>query len=229
MNARANLKMVRTAVTLEVWNTVNSWYHDIGKYEKEKYNSKDLPEILDWVKRQVNLIKGTIDNTQLINDGFDFIRLGLYFERADFTARIIDVKYFILLPSSSYIGSQVDNFQWSLMLRSVSSYRGFKWAYGNSDIDYKKIIDFLILSSICPRSIFFAIDKIHHHMNRLVKYYNSSNKAHKKIQTIYKGLRKSNADQIIEFGLHEFLTKFIDDISAIYNDLENVYFLGTDK
>ena len=92
------------------------------------------------------------------------------------------------------------------MLRSVSSYRGFKWAYGNSDIDYKKIIDFLILSSICPRSIFFAIDKIHHHMNRLVKYYNSSNKAHKKIQTIYKGLRKSNADQIIEFGLHEFLT-----------------------
>ncbi len=157
INARANLKMVRTAVTLEVWNTVNSWYHELEKFEEKKYHSRDLPEILDWVKKNVNLIKGTIDNTQLINDGFDFIRLGLYFERADFTARIIDVKYFILLPSSSYIGSQVDNFQWSLMLRSVSSYRGFKWAYGNSDIDYKKIIDFLILSSICPRSIFFAV------------------------------------------------------------------------
>ena len=228
-NARDNLKMVRTAVTLEVWNTVNSWYHDIEKYEKKKYHSRDLPEILDWVKRQVNLIKGTIDNTQLINDGFDFIRLGLYFERADFTARIIDVKYFILLPSSSYIGSQVDNFQWSLMLRSVSSYRGFKWAYGNSDIDYKKIIDFLILSSICPRSIFFAVDKLHHHMNRLAKNYNHNNIAYKKIKVIYNHLQQSDTDQIIEFGLHEFLTKFIDDISIVYDDLENAYFLGTNK
>ena len=228
-NARDNLKMVRTAVTLEVWNTVNSWYHDIEKYEKKKYHSRDLPEILDWIKRQVNLIKGTIDNTQLINDGFDFIRLGLYFERADFTARIIDVKYFILLPSSSYIGSQVDNFQWSLMLRSVSSYRGFKWAYGNSDIDYKKIIDFLILSSICPRSIFFAVDKLHHHMNRLAKNYNHNNIAYKKIKVIYNHLQQSDTDQIIEFGLHEFLTKFIDDISMVYDDLENVYFLGTNK
>ena len=228
-NARDNLKMVRTAVTLEVWNTVNSWYHDIEKYEKTKYHSRDLPEILDWIKRQVNLIKGTIDNTQLINDGFDFIRLGLYFERADFTARIIDVKYFILLPSSSYIGSQVDNFQWSLMLRSVSSYRGFKWAYGNSDIDYKKIIDFLVLSSICPRSIFFAVDKLHHHMNRLAKNYNHNNIAYKKIKVIYNHLQQSDTDQIIEFGLHEFLTKFIDDISIVYDDLENAYFLGTNK
>ena len=65
--------MVRTAVTLEVWNTVNSWYHELENYEQVKYTSKNLPEILDWVKRQVNLIKGTIDHTQLVNDGFDFI------------------------------------------------------------------------------------------------------------------------------------------------------------
>ena len=71
-----------------------------------------------------------------------FIYLGIFYERADFTARIIDVKYYILLPSSSYVGTQVDNFQWSIMLRSFSAYRGFKWAYGNSQIDYKKIIDF---------------------------------------------------------------------------------------
>ena len=63
--------MVRTAVTLEVWNTVNSWYHELEKFDKKKYHSRDLPEILDWVKKNVNLIKGTIDNTQLINDGFD--------------------------------------------------------------------------------------------------------------------------------------------------------------
>ena len=64
INARANLKMVRTAVTLEVWNTVNSWYHELEKFEKKKYHSRDLPEILDWVKKNVNLIKGTIDNSK---------------------------------------------------------------------------------------------------------------------------------------------------------------------
>ena len=127
-NARNNLKMVRTAVTLEVWNAVNTWYHELANYDKGKYDSKNLPQILDWIKRQVNLIKGTINNTQLLNDGFDFIYLGIFYERADFTARIIDVKYYILLPSSSYVGTQVDNFQWSIMLRSVSAYRGFKWA-----------------------------------------------------------------------------------------------------
>ena len=129
--------MVRTAVTLEVWNAVNSSYHELDKNLKETKNIlKELPEIIEWIKKQVNLIRGTILNTQLINDGYDFLILGTYFERADFTARIINVKYFILLPSINYVGSDIDNFQWSLMLRSISSFRAFKWAYGS----YKKLL-----------------------------------------------------------------------------------------
>ena len=141
----------------------------------------------------------------------------------------IDVKYYILLPSSSYVGTQVDNFQWSIMLRSVSAYRGFKWAYGNSQIDYKKIIDFLILSNMCPRSIFYAVDKIQYHLGRLTQFYKSDNAANRNVQIIHKGFVNSNAEQIIDFGLHEFLTKFIDDMSTTYSDLEEVYFLGTDR
>ena len=82
---------------------------------------KRFARIIDFVKSRVNLIRGTIQNTQLIDDTFDFLSIGTYVERADFTARIIDVKYFILLPSSNYVGSQIDNFQWTLMLRSVSA------------------------------------------------------------------------------------------------------------
>ena len=148
--------MVRTAVTLEVWNAVNSSYHELDKNLKETKNIlKELPEIIEWIKKQVNLIRGTILNTQLINDGYDFLILGTYFERADFTARIINVKYFILLPSINYVGSDIDNFQWSLMLRSISSFRAFKWAYGGQEITYTKIIDFLILNMTCPRSLIF--------------------------------------------------------------------------
>ena len=225
--ARENIKMVRTAVTLEVWNAVNSFFHSFDELIKRKYYSKDLPEIIDLVKRNVNLIKGTIINTQLLNDGFDFLILGNYFERADFTARIIDVKYFILLPSTSLIGKQVDNFQWSLMLRSVSSYRAFKWAYGNSEIDYIKIIDFLILNDKCPRSLYFSVEKINFHFNRLKKNYKQARSISPKIDNLFKKLRKLSVNDILEEGLHDFLINFIEDIAAVYQDLERKYFIGT--
>ena len=118
------------------------------------------------MKKQVNLIKGTIFNTQLVNDGYDFIILGIFFERADF-ARLINVKYFILLPSTNYIGKEIDNFQWSLMLRSISSFRAFKWAYGNNNITYLTIIDFLILNIISPRSLIYSVKKINEHLKTL--------------------------------------------------------------
>ena len=226
-NARENIKMVRTAVTLEVWNAVNSFFYNYYDLTKKKYYSKDLPEIIDLVKRNVNLIKGTIINTQLLNDGFDFLILGNYFERADFTARIIDVKYFILLPSTSLIGTQIDNFQWSLMLRSVSSYRAFKWAYGNSEIDYIKIIDFLILNNKCPRSLFFSVEKISYHLKSLKKHYKENKNFPSKIENLFKRLKKLTVNDILDEGLHEFLTNFIEDISAVYSDLENKYFLGS--
>ena len=227
LKARENIKMVRTAVTLEVWNAVNSFFHTFEELTYKKYYSKDLPEIIDLVKRNVNLIKGTIINTQLLNDGFDFLILGNYFERADFTARIIDVKYFILLPSTSLVGTQVDNFQWSLMLRSVSSYRAFKWAYGNSEIDYIKIIDFLILNNKCPRSLFFSVEKINYHLNRLKKGYREERAFSNKIEYMFKKLKKLSVNDILDEGLHQFLINFIEDISKVYNDLEKKYFLGT--
>ena len=226
-NARENIKMVRTAVTLEVWNAVNSFFYNYYDLTKKKYFSKDLPEIIDLVKRNVNLIKGTIINTQLLNDGFDFLILGNYFERADFTARIIDVKYFILLPSTSLIGTQIDNFQWSLMLRSVSSYRAFKWAYGNSEIDYIKIIDFLILNNKCPRSLFFSVEKISYHLKSLKNHYKENKNFPSRIENLFRKLKKLTVNDILDEGLHEFLTSFIEDISAVYSDLENKYFLGS--
>ena len=226
-NARENIRMVRTAVTLEVWNAVNSSFHDLNSNIKQtKSILKELPQIIEWVKKQVNLIRGTILNTQLINDGYDFLILGTYFERADFTARIINVKYFILLPSVNYVGSDVDNFQWSMMLRSISSYRAFKWAYGQEEINYVKIIDFLILNLTCPRSLIFSIEKIDHHLGRLVKFYKQKSIAKNKIKLMYKYFRNLNATKISDQGLHEFLKLFIRDIDLIYREIERKYFFG---
>ena len=224
--ARENIRMVRTAVTLEVWNAINSSFQELQKFTTKKYKSRELPEIIDWVKKQINLIRGTILNTQLINDGYDFLILGTYFERADFTARIIDVKYFILLPSAEYIGSDIDNFQWSLMLRSISSFRAFKWAYGSKEINSNKIIDFLVLNMMCPRSLIFSIEKINHHLVRLENFYNQKDTKEININKFYKKFQKLNVDKILEIGLHDFLKDFIKKLSSFYYDLENKYFTG---
>ena len=228
--ARENIRMVRTAVTLEVWNAINSSFQEIQNFTNKKYSSKELPEIIDWVKKQVNLIRGTILNTQLINDGYDFLILGTYFERADFTARIIDVKYFILLPSAHYVGSDIDNFQWSLMLRSISSFRAFKWAYGSKEISSKKIIDFLVLNMMCPRSLIFSLEKINHHLDRLEQFYNQ-NESKKKINInkFYKSFKNLNVNKILEIGLHSFLKDFIKKLSFFYINLEQKYFIGIEK
>ena len=228
--ARENIRMVRTAVTLEVWNAINSSYHELDKNLKDTKNIlKELPEIIEWIKKQVNLIRGTILNTQLINDGYDFLILGTYFERADFTARIINVKYFILLPSINYVGGDIDNFQWSLMLRSISSFRAFKWAYGGQEITYTKIIDFLILNMTCPRSLIFSIEKINHHLGRLSNFYKQTSTPNKKMTQMYKKLKKLNANKITEIGLHEFLKSFIEEINFVYKRFEQKYFFGSEK
>ena len=228
--ARENIRMVRTAVTLEVWNAVNSSYHELDKNLKDTKNIlKELPEIIEWTKKQVNLIRGTILNTQLINDGYDFLILGTYFERADFTARIVNVKYFILLPSINYVGGDIDNFQWSLMLRSISSFRAFKWAYGGQEITYTKIIDFLILNMTCPRSLIFSIEKINHHLGRLSKFYKHSSSSNKKMGLMYKRIKNLNANKITEIGLHEFLRSFIEEINLVYKKFEQKYFFGSER
>ena len=227
--ARENIRMVRTAVTLEVWNAINSSYHELDKNLKDTKNIlKELPEIIEWIKKQVNLIRGTILNTQLINDGYDFLILGTYFERADFTARIINVKYFILLPSINYVGGDIDNFQWSLMLRSISSFRAFKWAYGGQEITYTKIIDFLILNMTCPRSLIFSIEKINHHLGRLSKFYKQTSTSNKKMTLMYKKIKNLNAHKITEIGLHEFLKSFIEEINFVYKKFEQKYFFGSE-
>ena len=113
------------------------------------------------------------------------------------------------------------------MLISVSSYRAFTWAYGNSEIDYIKIIDFLILNSKCPRSLFFSVEKISYHLKRLKKHYKENKNFPSKIENLFRKLKKLSVNDILDQGLHEFLTTFIKDISSVYSDLEKKYFLGS--
>ena len=121
--ARQNARLVRTALTREVWEAVNDTYMILKQTLSRPVLERDLPEVLGMIRQQSALVRGALHGTMLRNDMFDFARIGTFLERADNTARILDVKYYVLLPSISQIGSSLDNVQWETILRSVAGQR----------------------------------------------------------------------------------------------------------
>jgi len=125
--ARNNALLVRTAFTPEAWVAINKSYKEILELKNKKFTRADLPNFTEWTIQQVNMFRGSA-NSLLRNDGYHFIFLGTFIERADNSARLLDVKYFVLLPTADYIGGNLDNLQWIILLRSLSSFRAFRWA-----------------------------------------------------------------------------------------------------
>ena len=127
--ARNNARMVRTALTRETWEAVNECWIELKHVLARKARSTDLPEIIETIKRRAGLIRGAFHGTMLRDDIYNFARIGTFIERADNTARILDVKYYVLLPAISQVGSSLDNMQWESILRSVSAHRSYGWVY----------------------------------------------------------------------------------------------------
>ncbi|MBZ0215624.1 MAG: alpha-E domain-containing protein, partial [Fimbriimonadaceae bacterium] len=150
--ARDNARMVRTALTREVWEATNECWIVLKDVLAKPVRETELPQVLGAVRQQSALVRGALYGTMLRNDIYDFARLGTYLERADNTARILDVKYYVLLPSVLQVGSSLDNVHWETILRSVSAQRGYRWVHGG-DVTPTGIADFLILDRRMPRSL----------------------------------------------------------------------------
>ena len=129
-----------------------------------------LPQLCDWTKRQGALLRGATEGTHLQNDGYDFLNLGYYLERGDNTARLLDVKYYVLLPTTDMVGGSIDTYQWTTLLRALSAYRAFHWSYGG-EYSPRKIAHFLILNRACPRSLLHCQTKVEEHLGWLAKAY----------------------------------------------------------
>ena len=125
----------------------------------ETLTSNELPPLFDWIKERSALFRGALLNTILRNDTFYFSQLGTFLERADNTARILDVKYYVLLPHNEIVGGEIDSVQWAAILRSVSAHRSYRWVYKDS---YKPwhIADYLILNRQMPRSLRSCYEEI---------------------------------------------------------------------
>ncbi len=220
--ARDNGRVVRTALTSEVWFALNTAFQELRAIKSRQKAKVDIPTLCDWTKRSTALLRGAIESTQLQQDGYDFLNLGYYLERADNTARLLDVKYYVLLPVTDRVGGTRDNYQWTTLLRALSAYRAFHWAYGG-DYTPGKIAHFLILNKACPRSLLHCAEETVRHLDRLALAYGKKTRAQELARAALARLAETEVDEIITAGLHEFLTRFIRANSELGGEVSQSY------
>jgi len=212
--ARSNARSVRTAITTEMWEAINETWIEYSEQRRSGMSANDLPALLDWIKRNTARFRGAMLNTILRDDGYSFCQIGVFTERADNTARILDMKYNVLLPSFDLVGSQVDLRQWSMILRAASAHRSYRHVYRDR---YKafNIAEFLILRREMPRSLAHCYQWITRTLEDLEGFYGNRYPCHDLAAGLNATLRETSMDAIFQQGLHEFLSDFIARNNAV--------------
>jgi uncharacterized alpha-E superfamily protein len=220
--ARRNARAQRTALTREMWESLNSAWLEFSALDRKKMGSNELPRLFDWIKERSALFRGTLLNTILRNDTFYFNQLGTFLERADNTARILDVKYYVLLPHNEIVGGEIDSVQWAAILRSVSAHRSYRWVYKDS---YKpwQIADYLILNRQMPRSLHSCYEELVSALDQLGGFYGSSNGCQSLAHETRRLLADGDMSAIFQSGLHEFLAEFIARNNRLGNEISTTY------
>lgn len=218
-SARDNARLVRTALTTEVWMSVNETWMLLSDILKNQVRDVDLPEVLSTIRQQTALVRGALIGTMLRKDTYHFCQIGIHIERIDNTARIIDVKYFSLLPASSFVGGRLDNVQWETLLRSVSAHRSFRWAVEDG-FTGPAIAKFLILDRRLPRSLSFCIDEIVANLGQLEQTYGERAACHDQADALLMRFRNRDISTIFDEGLHEFISSIIQDTANLGYQIE---------
>jgi uncharacterized alpha-E superfamily protein len=160
----------------------------------------------------------------LRNDAYWFSRLGIAVERADNTARILDVKYHILLPENATVGGGIDYSQWAAILRTVSALTSYHWVYRQS-LKPWLIADLLILNPQMPRSLAACYREIVANLDELAGAYNNPGPAQRGARAVHRQLSATKIEKIFQSGLHEFIIKFIGDNNALGSAISGQYLI----
>ncbi len=220
--ARFNARMVRTSITREVWEAINEFHLDMGTVLAHQISPRDLPETMTTIRRHAALVRGAFAGSMLRNEIYDFARLGTFLERADGTARILDVKYHVLLPSAQDVGAELDTAQWEQLLRAVGVNRAFMMVHGG-DYSAATVADFLILDERMPRSLAYCVDRMRIHLAHLAHNHAGETEADRILVEIGTRLDRTEIGEILEAGLHEFISGFVDDLIRLSNATAAAY------
>lgn len=221
--ARANARAVRTALTAEMWEALNEAWQELKRFDGTHMDRQALNGFLNRVKEACLRVDGSAYRTMLRNDAYWFLRLGFYLERADSTARILDVKYHVLLPDEAPVGGALDYYQWSSILRSVSALTAYRWVYHDS-LKPWLIADLLVLNDQMPRSLASCYENLTIFLDELSLAYGRQGPAQRAARSISTRLQNVEIAEIFQKkGLHEFLTEFIDENARLGSTITEQY------
>ena len=225
-SARENARAVRGSITSEMWEALNHTWIEMRRIHPEGVRNLDVSRFFEWVKERSHLSRGISYGTVLRDDTFRFLRLGTFIERADNTARILDVKYHILLPSPGDIGGAADYYQWGAILRSVSAFEAYRKVY-RDQITPKRVAELLILRPDMPRSLMACLDVV----NRLLQEINGPRSAEvlRRCGMLHGQLHFGRIDDIFANGLHEYLSEFLERIYGLGDLINTTFFWASDE
>ena len=221
--ARQNARSVRTALTAEMWEALNGAWLELKRFDGAKMDGQTLNTFLSSVKEACLRFDGSAYRTMLRNDVYYFLRLGFYLERADNTARILNVKYHVLLPDEASVGGGLDYFQWASILRAVSALTAYRWVYHDS-LKPWLIADLLVLNEQMPRSIASCYGNLTGYLDELSQAYGRQGPAQRTARSIRTRIQNTTISDIFQRkGLHEFLSEFIADNARLGDAIADQY------
>ncbi|HYW44921.1 MAG TPA: alpha-E domain-containing protein [Bryobacteraceae bacterium] len=200
--ARENARSVRETISSEMWEQINSLY--LLVMEESRKPVEVLPEFCHQVRMACHLFQGVTDVTMSHNEAWHFIRLGTTLERADKTTRMLDVKYFILLPAVADVGTPYDDIQWAAVLKSVSGFEMYRKRYGR--ISPERIVEFLLLDGEFPRAVRHCIGLADQSLHAITGTPAGafSCVSEQRIGLLRSELDYAQSEAVIKSGLHEF-------------------------
>lgn len=214
--ARENARAVRGTLTTEVWETLNQTWLEVNRMLRSGEFERDPSQFLEWVKFRSHLSRGVTLGTMLMDESLFFMRLGTFLERADNTARLVDVKFHAV--ESDFFGAasekdqEYDFYHWSAILRSVSGFEIYRKVYRDV-IKPERVAELLILRADMPRSLHASLDEVVKNLEMVAN--DQSGETLRRAGKLRADLEFGRIDEILATGLHAYLTQFLDRINEL--------------
>ncbi|OYP30357.1 alpha-E domain-containing protein [Rhodopirellula sp. MGV] len=225
--ARENARGVREMISTEAFRELNSFYHFVCEGSTPQLTSDPTELFFDHVRSQALMWSGVMENTMTHDLAWQFINLGRMLERADKTSRILDAKYFNLLPSVDDVGTAVDDLQWSTLLLAISGFEAYRREHHLVDVE--KIVAFFLFHRSFPRSVYYCVAAADWSLREIEKVSGADRpgEAKQRISALRHRLKNTNVKEVIAGGMHDFIDRLQLELNAIGESLGRDYFHNT--
>lgn len=223
-SAREAARGVREIISGEMWQHLNKFYLMVRDVGRGGHMMDDPHEFLEQINFSGQQFLGVTDATMTHGEAWHFCRLARLMERADKTSRILDVKYFLLLPKASDVGSPYDDIQWLALLRSASGLEMYRQRHGR--VSPSGIVNFLILDNEFPRAVLFCLTRANESLHQISgsQVGGFSNEPEQLLGQLHSELAFFSAEDVIVGGLHEYVDRLQRELNAVGNAVHDAFF-----